>query len=421
MSKRYGLPYMGSKNKIADWVLSNLPEAGTLYDLFGGGGAVTHCAAESGKYNKIVYNELNSLVYQLFRDAISGQLVKEDRWIDRQTFNDLKDINGYISTVWSFSNNGKAYLYSKEIEPWKKAFHYAVMYEDYSYFKLMGIDDILLTGLYPHERRLELRAQIVKNKDEYKEKYIKWYAKHFFNEDIEDIDVISFKRDLEEELKNIKEELKNIKEELRNYLIDCLKQSGLKRSDIDKHLGTQMATHYFGKSQWAFPTQKEYEKIREIMPALKPYGEVIKYHDLCEAVKRLESLQSLKRLENLQSLESLERLERLESLERLERLQSLGALSKISTFNTSYDNVAISDDSVIYCDIPYNGTKEYKNCCFNYEKFYDWACSQTVPVYVSEYNIDDKRFECIAEIEKRNLYNDKNAGINIEKIYRVKK
>ena len=100
MGKRYGLPYMGSKNKIAEWIVSNLPEAGTLYDLFGGGGAITHCAVESGKYNKIVYNELNSLVYQLFRDAISGQLVKEDRWIDRQTFHDLKGVNGYIAYIY---------------------------------------------------------------------------------------------------------------------------------------------------------------------------------------------------------------------------------------------------------------------------------------------------------------------------------
>lgn len=106
MGKRYGLPYMGSKNQIAEWVLSNLPEAETLYDLFGGGGAITHCAAKSGKYNKVVYNELNSLAYQLFRDAINGQLYKEGRWIDRQTFNDLNDINGYISYVWSFGNNG---------------------------------------------------------------------------------------------------------------------------------------------------------------------------------------------------------------------------------------------------------------------------------------------------------------------------
>lgn len=35
---------MGSKNKIAEWIVEHLPEGGTLYDLFCGGCAVTHCA-----------------------------------------------------------------------------------------------------------------------------------------------------------------------------------------------------------------------------------------------------------------------------------------------------------------------------------------------------------------------------------------
>lgn len=34
----FGLPYQGSKNKIANWVCDILPNANTLYDLFVGGG-----------------------------------------------------------------------------------------------------------------------------------------------------------------------------------------------------------------------------------------------------------------------------------------------------------------------------------------------------------------------------------------------
>ena len=37
MSKRYGLPYMGSKNQIAEWVVAQLPSAENFYDLFCGG------------------------------------------------------------------------------------------------------------------------------------------------------------------------------------------------------------------------------------------------------------------------------------------------------------------------------------------------------------------------------------------------
>jgi site-specific DNA-adenine methylase len=38
---RYGLPYKGSKNGIAEWIIDNLPSAEWFVDLFCGGGAVT--------------------------------------------------------------------------------------------------------------------------------------------------------------------------------------------------------------------------------------------------------------------------------------------------------------------------------------------------------------------------------------------
>ena len=31
---RFGLPYKGSKNKIAPWIISNLPSADVFVDLF---------------------------------------------------------------------------------------------------------------------------------------------------------------------------------------------------------------------------------------------------------------------------------------------------------------------------------------------------------------------------------------------------
>ena len=34
---RYGLPYKGSKNQIAEWIIQNLPKADTFVDLFAGG------------------------------------------------------------------------------------------------------------------------------------------------------------------------------------------------------------------------------------------------------------------------------------------------------------------------------------------------------------------------------------------------
>ena len=51
--KTYGLPYMGSKNFIAKWVIDHLPAVDTFVDLFAGGCAVTHATIESGKYKSM--------------------------------------------------------------------------------------------------------------------------------------------------------------------------------------------------------------------------------------------------------------------------------------------------------------------------------------------------------------------------------
>ena len=48
----YGLPYMGSKNRIARDIVEQLPSAECFVDLFCGGCAVTHAAMLSGKTSR---------------------------------------------------------------------------------------------------------------------------------------------------------------------------------------------------------------------------------------------------------------------------------------------------------------------------------------------------------------------------------
>lgn len=56
---------------------------------------------------------------------------------------------------------------------------------------------------------------------------------------------------------------------LREQLCAALKSSGRKSSEVDALLGTcGMAGHYFGESQWMFPTREAFEKMKTIMPAL---------------------------------------------------------------------------------------------------------------------------------------------------------
>ena len=131
MKRNYGIPYMGSKNRIAKKIIDFLPSGETLVDLFGGGGAITDCANESNKWEHIIYNELNKLPYTCFLKALRGEYENEDRWISRQDFINLKDTDEYVACCFSFGNNFRNYMYNEKIEPYKRAYHYAVVLDDF--------------------------------------------------------------------------------------------------------------------------------------------------------------------------------------------------------------------------------------------------------------------------------------------------
>lgn len=127
----YGLPYKGSKNLIATKVLEHLPSAPVLVDLFCGGCAIAHAALLSGKFDKVIINDIEGGVSQLFLDAAQGKFKNETRRISREDFFRLRETDSYVRYIWSFGNNGRDYLYSKHIEPYKKALHYAVFFGDF--------------------------------------------------------------------------------------------------------------------------------------------------------------------------------------------------------------------------------------------------------------------------------------------------
>lgn len=119
---RYGLPYQGSKNKLAERIVNLLPEAERFYDVFAGGCAVSHAALLSGKFGKVHFSDINDSVV-LFRDCLEGNIPDGSEWISREDFFIRKDTDPYVRLVWSFGNNQKNYLYSQDIELYKRAVH----------------------------------------------------------------------------------------------------------------------------------------------------------------------------------------------------------------------------------------------------------------------------------------------------------
>ena len=377
----YGLPYKGSKNSIAKWVISNLPASHTFVDLFAGGCAVTHAAILSGKFGRFIANDITEYP-QVFRDAIDGKYRNECRWISREDFFRLKDIDPYVRLCWSFGNGMRSYLYDPEVERFKKHLH-----------------AVFFAGT-PTSARLAWKGfvrEFAKVRDEIGEltqKVLKLCAA---------CDVApQYNADGTLNTKAIHTDVFRVKPAyLRKYLQDALKLSGLTQKDVDRHLGNYMGRHYFSESQWMLPSSEQYEKLQEILPAL-----TIPWASLNESLQRLQRLQSLERLQRLQSLERLQRLQSLQSLQSLERLK----LSR-----KDYSDVAIPPGATVYCDPPYANTTGYIDD-FDHERFYRWLRSMEFPVFVSEYSMPDD-FICFASIDKACTFSPSKTIKRVEKMF----
>ncbi|MCS6281453.1 MAG: DNA adenine methylase [Dolichospermum sp.] len=304
----FGIPYMGSKSKICEKVCALFPKSDNFYDLFGGGFSITHFMIKhrSKHFKKFHFNEIRPGVCDLIKDAIAGKYSYDNfkpPWVSREDFSRLLDTDPYIKIIWSFGNNGKTYLFGKDIEQNKKSMHMAIVFNQFDDYakKIFGVDRFA-EGLSITAKRL--------------------------------------------------------------YLKNKIKTLGKDRLDLQQ----------------------------------------------LERLEQLQQLQQLERLEQLQQLQQLERLEQLQQLEWLERLYF---------YSGDYESVPIKENSVIYCDIPYRGTAEYdENKNFSHKEFYEWAHTQSNPVFISEYTLPDSRFKCIANFQKRSLLcSDKSIGNKTEKVF----
>lgn len=298
---KYGLPYRGSKSSICDELLQQIPKTAHFYDLFGGGGAVSHAALLSGRWEQVYYNEIDSQVVALLRDAIEGRYSYDNfkpPWVSREEFYAKKDSDAYIALCWSFGNDLRSYLYGKAIEVYKKSMYQAVIFNEFD----------------------DLAEQVFGFSD--------W------------------------------KDVQNIKE----------RRLFLRKRVLEIASG--------GVPEFLAPFAKS---------PLDPTNP-----------------------------RALERLQPLESFERLQRLERVA----FTLSSQDYREVGILPDSVVYCDIPYENTSEYKTA-FDKQAFLDWAAKAPFSVYISEYGINDSRFLEVWQKPKRKLAaGSKPRGFDaVEKLY----
>ena len=182
--QKLGMPYMGSKRKLAskivDKILQDNPKTKYVYDLFGGGGAVSFEFIQRPQIKKVIYNELNTGVVALLRDIKeNGITEKYYQWIDRETFMKHKGdddwFGGLCKVVWSFGNNQKCYLFGKDLEENKRLAHLITVNKDLNAKKeleeIIGIDipASILESDTITERRLQLTRYLKSNLKSIKE------------------------------------------------------------------------------------------------------------------------------------------------------------------------------------------------------------------------------------------------------------
>lgn len=157
---KYGLNYQGSKNPIVAELCDVFPIKTNFYDLFAGGGAVTHRMLELGAFKNYFISDINPLPLRLFIDSVQGN-IEEPRWISHEEFNESKRTDPYASCLFCFGGDWDSYAYGVELEPIKKALHYAVVDCDFTQASALGFH---LEGLeqYPtwQERRMHVREYL---------------------------------------------------------------------------------------------------------------------------------------------------------------------------------------------------------------------------------------------------------------------
>lgn len=323
---KYGLPYKGSKNKLATRIVELLPKKKHLVDLFCGGCAVTHAAMLTDKYEHIIINDLNPMCPTFFLDVIAGKYKDENRWISREEFHRLKHTDPYVAFVWSFGNNLRDYLYGEKIEPLKRAMHYAIFFHDYEPARELGMDLAFIEPIEgERERYLAVKSYMQTNPD----------AFFLLQPTTSDRRLANGTSDCEKKSQH------TYKEITRLQSMEAVNNLNIIRGGVQATLGTATSRIKSRRTSDAYTANA-----------------IMRYRTACGG-------------------------------------------GKISSHAEDYRNIIIPQDSVVYCDIPYQDTNRYQKDGFDYEAFYTWCSNQTEPIFISSYSLPEDKFVCVAEFTHR--------------------
>lgn len=95
--------------------------------------------------------------------------------------------------------------------------------------------------------------------------------------------------------------------------------------------------------------------------------------------------------------------------EPLCRLNTLNSVHELSQYDIEFSAIDYrqychKDGDVVYCDPPYQNTRNYLRTDFNHDEFYEWVATRDYAVYFSSYEISDNRFRIIWKKQRTSTF-----------------
>ena len=352
MKKSFGLPYMGSKNETAENIVSMFPRSRRLLDLFGGGASVTHAALVSGRFEQVVYNDLDPLMVDMLNRLMTDPLPPL-RFVGRDEFKERYKVDPMVFFCWKFPGAHPEYLFS----PGSEKLHELI-------FKL-------------HEEREkpglgEYRFQMALTDPQ------SWAA-----DALESVGVYNFTTD---EVKRSEGLILSHMDKIRELLNKSLKEHGQTVAYCVKLTNTN-ASHFFQKSQQHVPNMAALKALErggaitvsdELLDAINEYKDAVKelryINDCCKTYRNdWANVIQLNRPKSIYK--------RLEAVADCLKQNA----DRITISNKEYNAVEVLPGDVIYLDPPYQDRAEYTSGSLDYNALLEWIKEHAAnPVYISE-------------------------------------
>ena len=352
MKKSFGLSYMGSKNETAENIVSMFPRSRRLLDLFGGGASVTHAALVSGRFEQVVYNDIDPLMVDMIKRLMTDPLPPL-RFVGRDEFKERYKVDPMAFFCWKYPGARPEYIYGPGTE---------MLFE--LIFKL-------------HEEREkpglgEYRFQMALADPQ------SWAA-----DALEKAGVYNFTTD---EVKHAERKILSHMDKIRELLNTSLKEHGQTVAYCVRITNTT-ASHFFQKSQQHVPNMAALKALElggaitvsdELLDAINEYKDAVKelryMSDCCKTYRN--NWAAAVRLTRPRAI-----YKRLEAIADCLKRNA----DKITISNREYNAVEVLPGDVIYLDPPYQNKAEYSSSGLDYNALLEWIKGHAAnPVYISE-------------------------------------